>query len=101
MPVTFDTTAEIETAKRAKEVYCNGVNIRIPRDPDTPANVTFYFEMVDANGDLIKRVSLAVPLADLATKYPAEVASLSAGIKAIAYQEGEDAGHIPAGGTVS
>lgn len=98
MPLTFDTPQTVEPAKAATEVHCVGVNIRLPRG-EAPV-CTFYYEALDADGNVVERRPLHVPAADLAAKYGEAYTDTYATLKATAYQEAVDSGLFPTGTVV-
>ena len=103
MPFTAQTPITVEPAKTGTVIHCVGVNIRMPRAVASgiivaaAPTITYSFEIVDAQGNLMSRESITVPLATIQAEKNAAYAAIYATIKQDAYDRYRAAKGNPAG----
>lgn len=96
MPMTYDTPQTIEEPKAVSEIHCVGLNIRLPRGGE--ATVTYYFEAVDADGNVIDHRPLTIPIAQIAVEKPDMYSDVYGQLKKDAYERAQVI--YPKGGVV-
>ena len=85
MAITYTAATEVAPGPQATAVHASAINIRITRD-DRPTMVSFLFEAVDAEGEIVNTRKIVVPITDIVS----EVASFQAtydALEAEAYRQ--------------
>lgn len=87
MPLVYTTPKEVAPAKTGTKVWCVGVNIRQPRMGS--ATITYYYEAVDAAGNVVETRPLTVTVAQIQAEKPTAFATVYGILKIDAYERAQ------------
>ena len=99
MPITYTSAKNIKPAQQALEIHCVGINIRVPREGEGDSTVTYYFEALDASGNLVSEAPVTVPVSQVAAEKPADFATVNGILKTDAYERARTL--YPTGGSIT
>ena len=84
MPVTYSTPKAISTPPSAKEVHCVGISMNLPRKGTQ--EITYSYEAVDADGNVVGTKTVTVSVAQVKAEKPAKFAAVYGPLREDAYE---------------